>query len=89
MPKTRVVPEPFDADAFAPYGECFALRDLDGDRHEFAATYVQWPRPSLNSMSRSAAQSHKLQISPCQRWNAMTRPPKHSHRSLVAAGWSL
>lgn len=34
----RVVAEPFDATAFAPYGDCFALRDVDGDTHAFAAT---------------------------------------------------
>jgi len=33
----RVKAVPFDAEAFAPFGECFALRDPGGERHDFAA----------------------------------------------------
>ncbi|MGZ0187646.1 MAG: ureidoglycolate lyase [Alphaproteobacteria bacterium] len=33
----KIIAKPFDAVAFEPFGECFALRDENGERHDFAA----------------------------------------------------
>ena len=93
MPKTRVVPEPFDADAFAPYGECFALRDLDGDRHEFAANMFNGrAHAELNvSVSRAKPQTADFAVPALERHDAsaQTFAPIACGRWMVAVAPTL
>ena len=62
-------PEPFDIEAFAPYGECFALRDLEGDRHDFAAQLTNGrSHARLNvSISRSKPQTSAIRVAALER----------------------
>lgn len=62
-------PEPFDPIAFAPFGECFALRDLQGDRHDFAASMTNGrSHARLNvSISRSKPQTSAIRVKALER----------------------
>ena len=64
-----IVPKPFDPEAFAPYGECFALRDLNGDRHDFAATVATGrSHAALNvSISRSKPATGPIKVPALER----------------------
>lgn len=65
----RIVAKPFDPDAFAPFGECFALRDPDGERHDFAAAMTNGrSHATLNvSVSRSKPQAGPIKVTALER----------------------
>lgn len=60
---------PFDADAFAPYGECFALRDPKGERHDFAAHMANGrSHAALNvSVGRSPPKTGPIKVTALER----------------------
>lgn len=60
----RITPQPFDPDAFAPYGECFALRDIAGDTHSFAAHMANGrSHATLNvSITRAKPTTETIQV---------------------------
>ena len=64
-----IVPKPFDPAAFEPYGECFALRDLAGERHDFAAHMANGrSHATLNvSVSRSQPQTGPIKVAALER----------------------
>ena len=67
-----IQPRPFDAEAFAPYGESFALRDLNGDRNDFAATMANGrSHAALNvSVSRAKPQLAAIKVVALERHDA-------------------
>jgi len=68
----RITPEPFDPEAFAPFGECFALRDPSGERHDFAATMANGrSHAALNvSVGRSKPQTGPIKVTALEKHDA-------------------
>ncbi len=89
----QIVPKPFDAAAFEPYGECFALRDLDGDRHDFAARMANGrSHASLNvSVSRARPVAGPIKVTALERhdFSAQTFAPIVVGRWLAAVAPTL
>lgn len=89
----RITPRPFDAEAFAPFGECFALRDLNGDRHDFAATMTNGrSHARLNvSVSRAKPAEGPLKVQALERHDlsAQAFAPIVVGRWLVAVAPNL
>lgn len=65
-------PEPFDPDAFAPFGECFQMREAGGETHPFAATMANGrSHATLNvSVSRAKPQSKPIPVLALERHDA-------------------
>ncbi len=89
----RITPKPFDPEAFAPFGECFALRDLKGDRHDFAAAMANGrSHATLNvSISRSQPKTAPIKVVALERHDqsAQAFAPIVVGRWLVAVAPNL
>lgn len=83
-----IVPKPFDPAAFEPFGECFALRDMAGERHDFAAHMANGrSHATLNvSVSRSKPQTVPIKVQALERHDlsAQTFAPVVVGRWLAA-----
>lgn len=89
----RIVPEPFDAAAFAPFGECFALRDPGGERHDFAAHMANGrSHATLNvSVGRAKPQTGPIKVTALEKHDlsAQTFAPIVVGRWLAAVAPAL
>jgi len=68
----RIVPQRFDPEAFAPYGECFALRDERGETHPFAAAMANGrSHATLNvSITRARATTAPIKVTALEKHDA-------------------
>lgn len=84
----KLTPKPFDPEAFAPFGECFALRAPSGERHDFAASVTNGrSHARLNvSVSRSKPQLGPIKVTALERHDlsAQTFVPVVANRWLAA-----
>ena len=83
----------FDAEAFAPFGECFALRDPKGERHDFAAHMANGrSHATLNvSVGRAEPASAPIAVKALERHDlsAQTFVPVVVSRWMVAVAPDL
>ena len=72
FPMMRIIPKPFDPAAFAPFGECFALRDPSGERHDFAATMANGrSHATLNvSIGRAKPKTAPIKVAALEKHDA-------------------
>ena len=93
MATITVEAKPFDADAFAPFGECFALRDPGGDGHEFAAHMANGrSHATLNvAVSRAKPSPLSIKVAALERHDAsaQTFAPVNVSRWMVAVAPNL
>ncbi len=88
-----ITPKPFDPDAFAPYGECFALRDPGGERHDFAARMANGRSHAVLNVSvgRAKPQTGPIKVSALERhdFSAQTFAPIVVGRWMAAVAPNL